>query len=67
VYTFAGFICLLAPVRHFTDGEEIHYEDLMQKKHILTLKAAAVGKTIVVDVCWLNPRPQSAPQSIFIV
>jgi hypothetical protein len=56
---------------HFTDGEEIHYEDLTQKKHILTLPPEAVGKTIIADARWLNPRlqpgPWSSTQSILIV
>jgi hypothetical protein len=56
---------------HFSDGEEIHYEDLTQKKLILTLAPEAVGRTLVADACWLNPRlqpgPWSAPQSILVV
>jgi hypothetical protein len=56
---------------HFADGEEIHYEDLTQKKYILTLNAEAVGKIIVAYACWLNPRlqpgPWSSTQSILIV
>ncbi|MDR1146676.1 MAG: hypothetical protein LBK71_11155, partial [Verrucomicrobiales bacterium] len=48
---------------HFTDGEEVHYEDLSKKQHILSFGPEAVGRTVQVDACWLNPRLQPGPWS----
>jgi hypothetical protein len=55
---------------HFTDGEEIHYEDISKKQHIISFAPEAVGRTVQVDACWLNPRlqpgPWSDPQTKFV-
>ena len=48
---------------HFADGEEVHYEEITQKKHILSFAPEASGKTVQVEACWLNPRLQPGPWS----
>ncbi|MDR1303687.1 MAG: hypothetical protein LBK76_00540 [Verrucomicrobiales bacterium] len=48
---------------HFTDGEEVHYEDISKKQHTLTFTPEAVGQTVQLDACWLNPRLQPGPWS----